>query len=785
MSVAGVLMLLVSAALMGGTALLTAAVLVRPRADRFWVFVGAISAQLGTVAVLTSLLGAYSPWPYLAAQAVIFGAAVVAYRRWGGCCCRGEAARPSWTVGARAMLLCAAALVLISLLEQAVTPVHGFDERMYNCSRAVYWMQHRSILPFATHNEAHVDMPIGAELYFGWAVMLTHAEVWGRLAIWLGFPVAVIGAYLVARRIGAGRTGAAAAALIFAASPTVLHIAGNAQKQDMWNAAFSLGVGYWVARAARARSLMPFFLSGFFLLLAINAKTTSLTLLPFVCGVVVLARRGGGFFGRAGAAAAGMVGGLLLSGLIVVVASNVSQYGSPLGSPGLKAIAQPDMSLHQIWTHTVRVPAFLMELPEHPIEASRQGLGAARAGLLERMGVDGMLDKESTTGWPGYFETQAPQYARNYSLGGMLWLVMLLPAAPWALWRLRRKWPRLNPAPLVWVMAMSGAYLVGLVYLLRWVNGTWDRYWLGAYALGIAGASTMAWICLRRRPWAAAAAGLLIAAMVYPSMRMQIARVDKSVRTLAGPEVLDEPFEEVVPHLGPGSKVLLVCSRAARDYPLFLPRQGYSCEVYPWGPVQFDRERMASMIEKEGITHVLFEREDVVGFHWRRGVPTKEMISWVGARGDFVQIPLQTPKMRLFRKGTVPDTVQIGPFFGFAAVDGMAPVEGPYPESGLPRVCWGTGTKSRLSLVNASGPMVLHLECRRNNTLDQALTVRINGKQVARHEFKGPLGFDTLEIEFEAREGANEAEFEYVNTEGDRQLSVLFRRIQVLPRAGR
>lgn len=792
MSAAGVAMLAVSAGLMAGTALLASRGLARTWGDRFWVFVGAVSAQLGTVAVLTSLVGAYAPWSYLAVQSAAFAGAMWAYRRWG----RREGGVPgplggnglhsgsrwAWGIGARAMILCAAVLVAISMAEQIVTPVRGYDEGMYNCSRTIYWMQHRSILPFESHNEAHVDMPIGAELYFGWAVLLTREELWGRIAVWLGFPVAVIGAYLLARRVGAGRTGGAAASLIFAATPTVLHIAGNAQKQDIWNAAFALGTGYWVARAARGRSLRPFAMAGFFLLLAINAKTTSLTMLPFVVGVCLLPRRGRGLLRRCGAAAAGMAAGLVLSGLIVPVGSNLLQYGSPLGSKGLRNVAQPDMTLKQIWTHTVRAPVFLMEAPEHVTEGTREALADLRAGTLERLGAEGLLPQESTTGWPGHFDVFVPQYARYYSLGGPFWLAMLVAGAGLGVWRLWRRWPRVNPAPVVWVLAMSGAYLVGLVYLLRWVNGTWDRYWLGAYALGIAGGTAVAWRCLRRRPWAAGVAALMVAAMVYPSMRQQIARTDQTTRAPRRPELTDRPFAEVVPHLAPGSKLLLVCGRSARDYPLFLPRQGYSCEVHPWGTREFDAARMERMVEELGITHLLIENDRAVGFHWRGGLATREMAAWAAQREGFVQVPLQTARMRLFRRGSepTPADAELPAFHGFTVLEGLANAEGPFPDAALPRVRWGLGERTRLSVQGRAGPMLLRLECRRNTSPDQAMTVRINGKELARHVFTAPRVFESIEVEFQATEGANEIILEYASVEGDRWLAVLFRKIQVV-----
>jgi hypothetical protein len=364
----------------------------------------------------------------------------------------------------------------------------------------------------------------------------------------------------------------------------------------------------------------------------------------------------------------------------------------------------------------------------------------------------------------------------------MLWGVMLLVGAGVAVRRLISRWPRLNPAPVVWVLAMSGVYLAGMVYLLRWVNGTWERYWLGAYALGIAGAVPLAWVAVRRRPWRVAAAAILLAATVYPSVRVQLARVDRAVRFPPERERLEEPFEEVVPLLEPGSRILVVVNRHARDYPLFLPRQGFANEVYPWGRGEFDPARMESMIRMNRITHILFERDDTVGFHWGGGLRTAPMVAWVGSLEGFAEVPLHTPAMRLFRRSDVatPRAAPLPAFVGFEAGSGLGRLEGPYPAAGLPVVRWGTGEATVLTFEGQDKPLVLRLECRRNNDVNQAMTVLLNGKEIGRHAFGPVQKFETLEFPLPALGGRNEIRIEYAGTEGARKLAVLYRSIRVL-----
>src|SRR5205823_10697251 len=90
-------------------------------------------------------------------------------------------------------LLCVAIFISLSLINQIMAPISGFDERMYHASRVLYWISNHSIFPYMTHNDRQVMIPFGAELLFLWPVLFTKSELFGRVIFWLAYPFSTIG----------------------------------------------------------------------------------------------------------------------------------------------------------------------------------------------------------------------------------------------------------------------------------------------------------------------------------------------------------------------------------------------------------------------------------------------------------------------------------------------------------------------------------------------------------------------------------------------------------------
>jgi hypothetical protein len=212
-----------------------------------------------------------------------------------------------------------------------------------------------------------------------------------------------------------------------------------------------------------------------------------------------------------------------------------------------------------------------------------------------------------------------------------------------------RRWSGPGLSSVTVALVMSAIQWVALVFLLRWVWGAPERYWVAPYAVGLAaGCACMdGWA---RRRWAAAVLLLLAAITVYPSFESVAIRLRDLRRQPISASMTDEPFVEVVAKLPTGSTVLFFGNRNARDYPLFLPRQGYPNRIVPWGRVKFDPERLEQMVNERGITHALFEAEDRLGFHWYPGVRVSWMVEWFRTRPYFRELPLTTTRQKLFER---------------------------------------------------------------------------------------------------------------------------------------
>ena len=81
------------------------------------------------------------------------------------------------------------------------TPIYSGDEKMYHASRVLYWIQHRSVFPYVSHNDRQTVSPFGSELFFLWPVLLTRTESIGRMVFWLAYPGVAVGQYWLLRSL--------------------------------------------------------------------------------------------------------------------------------------------------------------------------------------------------------------------------------------------------------------------------------------------------------------------------------------------------------------------------------------------------------------------------------------------------------------------------------------------------------------------------------------------------------------------------------------------------------
>lgn len=623
---------------------------------RFWIVLAALALIVGVTAQVCSFGSALTPHRFLIVQAVLTALIWIALGRMSAseaapvACAPAPPRRDPWL---RVIVGLTVAVCILSAADQALRPLAGFDERMYHASRAIYWLQNQSVFPYATHNPRQVVFPFGGELGFFWPVLFARSEWLGRVFFWLAFPLLAAGTFAVARELQLGRRAAAAAALLAVTTPTVqAHSIGL--KPDLWLAVFALGAAFWCVRALRTHGLAAAGWAGVFTALALNVKLTGVLLVPLV--LLCLPWRGGwrtavrcwGAFAAGGAAAA------LGSGLLLTLTANTLRDGHPLGPAAFRATHRADANMRQIYTHLWRTPLVLFELPWIPSAAARERIERTGAALLSTVGAAGDLPWEENPVWPGRFRFEVGEHATRYSLGGLLWL----PAAAIALIGAAVAAGRGRSASLAWAPALlSIGMLGGLVLLVRWMGGGPERFWIVAYALGVP-----VTVAVLARPAAASRTFRVLIALLLLLLTFEAVRREwGALRFLrANPvaiEARDEPLGEVVSYLAPGAHILLVGAEDLRDYPLFLPREGFAARVTPCPASHVSPAQLIARARSGDATHILIadDRQRLAG----EAVPIANS-GLADALADECaarELPLSTRGMRLFELPGAPRAV--------------------------------------------------------------------------------------------------------------------------------
>ncbi len=639
--------------------------------ERFWVFAGAAALQLGLISTITSLFHQLTPLAWLITQVIICGS-IIAYLKYftkfSFKLAPYQAISAALQLGLRSFwgslatlhlagvvaLLGLVALVLLSGLVQYFVPIThpGYgDERMYHASRVLYWLQYQSVLPYITHNDRQVVFSFGGELFFLWPLLFTRTELIGRMVFWLGYPAAIVGLYTLLRVLKVDRAGAIVGVLIFAATPLVLTYS-TGLKPDLWLAFFVIGLGFWVVQANenRTRVRQYLFWLGLFLMLSVNIKFTTMALILPVLALPWLVGLPGGRVGALGSILLGAALGLLGSGLIITFGFNWVNYDHILGPAAMRQIHASDLNLTQLYTHTVRLPLLLFELPVVPAEAVRNSLTELGNGAIAFLGAANPLPLEHSAGWPGYYVYTMPPSANRFSLAGMVWLPVLAIGLIGVIKECCKSWPYVRLTSLSLLIIFDIVLLFSIVFLIRWMTsaGLPDRFLVAPYALGVAIGVAMVSPRLAGHKIITVTAIILVLFMVYPSLRLQILRVQAAVTAFRPVEQLDSPFSEALDNIPEQARILFVGSQAVADYPLFAPRSGYSHWVVPWGKLPFDRNRLEELIKAHRISHVLIENDHQVDLHWDPPLQTSGFVDWLAKNSGFREVALATGRMRLF-----------------------------------------------------------------------------------------------------------------------------------------
>jgi hypothetical protein len=620
--------------------------------------------ELGTIPILTSAIHQLRPAGWLLTQTVIciivgyftgglgpfdFSRLLQRRRESFG---KLRAFVASLSPAALAVLICTCGLILLSGITQLATPVNIWDDRMYHASRVLYWIQHRSIFPYISQNDRQIVTPFGSELFFLWPVLLTRTESIGRLIFWAAYPGVAIGQYWLLRSLRLSRGLALLGGLILVSTPLVADSAISL-RPEMWTVMALLGTAYWTVAICMnpERIEAECFFLGVFAILSINTRPTDLALLPSVAIVPFCVRSAVRPFLRLRGLSLGLLCGAVLSSLIIPLGFNFVRDHNPFGAAALRKVVRADINPIQLYTHAVRFPFLLLELPDVAVPsfvlARLDELGNRAISMV---GAGAPLPSEEKIS-AGKFSYRLPERATRFSIWGLFWI----PVLGFAVWRLLREvrvtWPNVNLTSIPALTLLAVPLLIGILFGARWManSAVPDRFLIGPYALMLPIGLVLARTYVSGRRLRECVALLVVVFGVYQPLRAGAYDAIHSVVSPITPDKLDEPFQEAMDSIPDGAHILFVGQGDAPDYPLFSPRSHYANSVTSWGKTPFDAERMQSLIRSEQITHVLLQDDLQVRFIWDPPVSTGEMVAWLSYQPDIREVPLSTPHMRLYQ----------------------------------------------------------------------------------------------------------------------------------------
>jgi hypothetical protein len=674
--------------------------------------------------------------------------------------------RPDWLtlsfLGALALILLATAVVA------AVTPPNNWDSQTYHLPRQVHWMQQGSVAHFATPDLRQVMMPPLAEFAGLHFMILTGGDAWANLISWFALAMTAVAASLIARELGARARGQSLAAVLVVTNPMAAMGAVNT-KNDLVVALWGCAMAYFVLKVWTERRCPPgrAALIGATLGLMVLTKGTGLIVgLPISLGAAVAILSVQRWRGLLTGAA---IGAIALALNVGHFGRNIQEFGSPNGATGVQpglALSNEILSPAAIASSLVRNVSLHAGTPWDDVNTAAE---SAIGRLHDAMGIDPSdprttyLDLRFTVFHNPYNESQAP--APLHLLLGLLVVPVLLalqrrrlllvatlvPYAAFVLFCIVLKWQpwhvRLH-LPIVCLLAPVAATLL-------------EGVWRGALAAVIA---TLA---------------VLIAA---PSILW-----NQHKPLLGSPSIFTATWEE---NMFRGRRGLVGSFREAIDAcieleprSLVILRAGEQW-MYPFHRVLLDT--MPQPPEFVSLAKHKAQRRDYELAPPDIIIHTKGGLLWMDAHGmRYVpaafcgQYEVLVPKAVADARGLNPAPP---PFIGWRNSEGLDRLEGPYPQWDLPQVRWGLGPATTLVFHGDGKPATLILEGRRNDRRDQSLVVRLNGEEIARHEF-GKFEFRELRVPLAPKRGSNELVLEYGawNTETPRATAVLFRRLQILP----
>lgn len=396
-----------------------------------------------------------------------------------------------------------ACVAIVGIVAVAAAP-NNWDSMTYHLARVAAWVRLGGVSHYATSVEPQLYQPPGAEMLVAHWHVLTGGDRMDAVVQWFAFGGSAVVASLAAARLGAGRFGQAAAALLVVTMPMAI-MQGSSTQNDLvtafWlliAATFALGIGE-DERGAAARTIGACTAVG----LAVVTKGTALIFgLPVIAMIAFCGLRHGRSRRRVAALLAGAV--LVIAPSVQHALQNHDTYGSFLatGSTG-NFYKNENAGPKTIVSNLARNASVHLNLPgDAPNRLTEK---AIRNGL-DRFGINADDPANTFEGRPFEVGKFGPHedHAGNLALLFLsIWAVVAIACV--SAFRTRRR--------LLWAAVICAQILL-FCALLKWQ--VWHaRLHLPAFVLAVPlVAACMAGI-RRRRMVTCALALIVLAAPVY------------------------------------------------------------------------------------------------------------------------------------------------------------------------------------------------------------------------------------------------------------------------------
>lgn len=709
------------------------------------------------------------------------GAAVVVRRRgvleWVRACAR--PGRPDgWTVVLAAL---ASGILLATGIVAAATPVNTWDALSYHMPRQVYWLQNGTVAHYPAHDLRQLQMPPLAEYIGAHLMALSGGDGWAGSIQWLALVATALVASAVARLMGAAGRGQALAALLVASLPAAASQATNGKNDivlALWVMILAyLAAGLLVERTASPRRALEV---GGALGLAVLTKGTAYVVAAPLCvaiGVAWIVFRGW----------RGVLAGIVIACVALAInaghfARNQGLFGSPLGVPQSKGgykLRNETFSPAAIASNIVRNVSLHTGTPSPAINRWQQ----ERIEDIHRILGIASDDPQTTAQRNSKFQVEHEPFGDG-GTPAPVHLLMGLGITAAAVLRPRRLLRR--PAWPLYLAPAAG--FLAFCTILMWQP--WHHR-LHIPIMVLIGPAVAAWAVVRRegagewRSRIAAVAGLTAGALAWPTVLYNGAKPmlgDGSV-------FRSDPFD-IVFHW---DRATARASGQAVHAAMALRPPVVGLRMAP-SPLEYALQRLILAAPGPAPLLVTFNPNFGRELHPESPVPDVVIGSAVEPGSPilhhrtsqwFEPIGFYPPWGVYTRPGFIAADDRPRLSFGpWRSITGLAAPTGPFPDDGLPVVCWATERLTTIKFLSDGAAAALEVSCRRHDGLAGGMTVALNGAQVDAFTPVPAPAFTERRVGLAPRRGVNELVLDYVNSaEPGAAPAVLFRTLRIIPQS--